>query len=416
VKNDGGHALSFLVVSTFVNLHEQKVENSFQFCNLQSFNFMVMSAMQIAQLDVPEDVIDLGIGQPGPDVLPLELLQQATNHALQNADRDILQYGADAGDDYFRASLANFLTPHYSETVKPESLLTTNGISQALGMICTLFTKPGDTIVVEEPTYFLALNIFADYDLNIISVPVDEHGLQVDKLRSLLKKHEPKFIYTIPTFQNPSGVTLSLERRQRLLELAENYDVLIVADEVYHLLSYAETLPKPLGCFESNVVMSLGSFSKILAPGLRLGWIQTSSALLEKLSNYGVIASGGGLNPFTSAVVRSVLDLGLQENYLTHLKRLYRDRSVLLTQTIRERLPELEVADVQGGYFVWLHLPKVDTAQLLEKTKVHKMGFQPGAKFTSSDRLTDYLRLCFAFYDEAHLQEGVKRLAEVLKE
>jgi 2-aminoadipate transaminase len=376
--------------------------------------------MQIAQLNVPDDVIDLGIGQPGSDVLPLELLQQASEHALSNADRNILQYGADAGDDYFRLALANFLTQYYGATVETESLLTTNGISQALGMICTLFTKPGDTIIVEEPTYFLALNIFADYHLNIVSVLVDEDGLMVEALEPLLKKYKPVFIYTIPTFQNPSGVTLSLERRERLLELAEKYNVLIVADEVYHLLSYATvspkpTPPKPMGCFESERVLSLGSFSKILAPGLRLGWIQTTPALLERLTNYGIIASGGGLNPFTSAVVRSTLELGLQNNYVTHLKRLYRERSSLLVTSLREHFPDYTIDDVQGGYFVWLKLPDTDTLDLLKKATSNNVGFQPGVKFSSQGGLKNYLRLCFAFYDEERLREGVKRLVEVVE-
>jgi 2-aminoadipate transaminase len=370
--------------------------------------------MQIAQLNVSDDVIDLGIGQPALDILPLELLQQASQHALTNAPRDILQYGADAGDDYFRTALAAFLTGHYGEEVKPESLLTTNGISQALAMICTLFTKPGGTIIVEEPTYFLALNIFADYDLKIVSVPVDKDGLSVAELEPLLVKHNPKFIYTIPTFQNPSGVTLSSERRERLLELAEKYNVLVVADEVYHLLSYTATLPKPMGCLESQHVLSLGSFSKILAPGLRLGWIQTSEKLRERLESYGVIASGGGLNPFTSAVVRSVLELGLQADYLAHLKRLYALRSRVLVTTLREHFPNHEIDDVQGGYFVWLNLPGMDTSELLTKAKLNKVGFQPGVKFSSQGRLKNYLRLCFAFYDEEQLREGIRRMSEVV--
>ncbi len=370
--------------------------------------------MQIAQLSVADGVIDLSIGQPGADVLPLELLQQATHHALSNADRNVLQYGADAGDDYFRNSLANFLTTHYGEDIKPESLLTTNGISQALGMICTLFTKPGDTIIVEEPTYFLAFNIFADYDLKIVAVPIDGDGLCVDELEPLLKKHQPKFIYTIPTFQNPSGVTLSLARRERLLELAEKYNCLIVADEVYHLLSYSTPPPKPLGCFESDHVLSLGSFSKILAPGWRLGWVQTSPALLAKLTNYGVIASGGGLNPFTATVVRSVLDLGLQANYLTHLERIYAERSSTLVAALREHLPELQIADVQGGYFVWLRLPGVDTTKLLEQAKLHKLGFQPGVKFSGQGKLSDYLRLSFAYHPSEQLRQGSKRLSEIV--
>jgi 2-aminoadipate transaminase len=370
--------------------------------------------MQIVQLNVPDDMIDLGIGQPGSDVLPLELLQQASHHALVNAPRDILQYGADAGDDFFRTALATFLTEHYGEEVKPDSLLTTNGISQALAMVCTLFTKPGDTIIVEEPTYFLALNIFANYDLKIISVPVDKDGLKVDELEALLVKHNPKFIYTIPTFQNPSGVTLSYERRERLLELAEKHNVLVVADEVYHLLSYTWTPPKSLGCFESEHVLSLGSFSKILAPGLRLGWIQTSVKLRERLESYGVIASGGGLNPFTSAVVRSVLELGLQDNYLVHLKRLYTERSRVLVTTLREHFPNYGIDEVQGGYFVWLNLPGMDASDLLKKAKLNKVGFQPGVKFSSQRKLNNYLRLCFAFYDEEQLREGIRRMSEAI--
>lgn len=371
--------------------------------------------MQIAQLNVPDDVIDLGIGQPGSDVLPLELLQQASHHALENSPRDILQYGADAGDDYFKNALATFLTGYYGEKVTPESLLTTNGISQVLGMICTLFTKPGDAIIVEEPTYFLALNIFADHDLKIVSVPVDGDGLIVEELESLLKQHNPKFIYTIPTFQNPSGVTLSLERRERLLELAEKYNVLVVADEVYHLLSYTTTPPKPMGCFDSEYVLSLGSFSKILAPGLRLGWVQTSETLRQRLESYGVIASGGGLNPFTSAIVRSALELGLQDRYLTHLKRLYSERSRVLVTALCEDFPNHEVDDVQGGYFIWLKLPGTDTSELLKRAKLNKVAFQAGVKFSGQGNLHNYLRLCFAFYDEGRLREGVKRLVEVIK-
>ncbi len=370
--------------------------------------------MQLAQLEIPDDVIDLGVGQPGADVLPLELLQQASYHALQNADRNVLQYGADAGDDYFRTALAKFLTESYSETVRPESLFVTNGISQALGMICTLFTKPGDTIIVEEPTYFLALDIFADYGLKIISVAVDEDGLKIDKLEPLFKKHKPKFVYTIPTFQNPSGVTLSLERRERLLELADKHNVLIIADEVYHLLSYGVAPPKPLGCFESDRVLSLGSFSKILAPGLRLGWIQTSPKVLEKLTKYGVIASGGGLNPFTSVVVKSVLELGLQTNYLTHLKRLYGERSSTLVRAVHEHLPKLKIADVQGGYFVWLRLPGVDTSKLLTRASSHKVAFQPGRRFSGQGELKEYLRVCFAYYSPEALREGIKRFKEIM--
>jgi 2-aminoadipate transaminase len=374
--------------------------------------------MQIAQSIIPEDMIDLGLGQPGADILPLELLQTASAHALAHADPNILQYGADAGDDYFRLALARFLTKHYAQNVEPQSLFTTNGISQALDMICALYTKPGDTIFVEEPTYFLALNIFADYNLKVVPVPVDHDGLIVDDLESLLKKHQPVFIYSIPTFQNPSGVTLSLERRQVLLELCQTHNTLIIADEVYHLLAYTEVPPKPLGCWESEQVLSLGTFSKILAPGLRLGWIQASAKHIERFKNYGVVASGGGLNPFTSAIVRSALELGLQDQYLLRLKTLYAERSRVLVQSLRAAFPSVLFDDVAGGYFVWMHLPDVDATKLRAKAKALKVDVREGPVFSPvsspvfspSNNLNHHMRLCFAFYNSHDLQEGVRRL------
>ena len=368
--------------------------------------------MQISQFTVPEDFIDLGVGQPQASLLPLELFRQASAHALQGP-REILQYGAEAGDDYFRSSLAGFLSKQYGQTVRPDSLFVTNGISQALAMICTLFTKPGDTIFVEEPTYFYALDIFRDYGLTMISVPVDHDGLIVEELESLLKKYKPVFIYTIPTFQNPSGATLPLSRRERLIELAETFNTLIVADEVYHLLSYTTLPPKALGCFESDKVLSLGSFAKILAPGLRLGWIQAAPTLLGRMATYGAIVSGGGLNPFTSAIVRSSLELGLQENHLQFLKDIYTQRSRVLVQALRAH--SFIVPDVAGGYFVWLKLSQ-DTRQLQEKARINKVDFKPGYLFSSQGELQDCLRVCFAFYPEEKLLEGVKRLVSATEE
>ncbi len=367
--------------------------------------------MQISQFTIPDDFIDLGVGQPESTLLPLELFQRASDHALQGP-REILQYGINSGDDYFRSSLSGFLTKYYAQPVEPQSLFVTNGISQALAMICTLFTKPGDTIFVEEPTYFYALDIFRDYGLNMVSVPVDEDGLITEELESLLRKYKPVFMYTIPAFQNPSGATLRLSRREKLIELAEVFNVLIVADEVYQLLNYTTLPPKPLGCFETDKVLSLGSFAKILAPGLRLGWIQAAPILLERIANYGAIVSGGGLNPFASAIVRSSIELGLQDTHLEFLKKTYKERSRALVQALREH--SFTVSDVAGGYFVWLKLSQ-DTHKLQQKAQANKVDFKPGYLFSSQGELKNCLRLCFAFYPEDKLIEGVKRLAGVLE-
>lgn len=369
--------------------------------------------MQISQFSIPGDFIDLGVGQPEPRLLPLELFQTASAHALHHSPREILQYGAEAGDDYFRSSLAGFLSKHYEEPVSAHSLFTTNGISQALAMICTLFTKPGDTIIVEEPTYFYALDVFRDYHLNIVSLAVDQDGLNVEALEHLLETYKPAFIYTIPAFQNPTGTTLSLARRERLIELAEKVNSVIVADEVYQLLYYTSRPPKPLGCFESDHVLSLGSFAKILAPGLRLGWIQAGPRLLKRCAEYGAIASGGGLNPFTSAIVRSAIELGLQDKHLEFLQKTYSQRSGALVQALRQN--GFNVPDVQGGYFVWLNLRGQDTKTLQQRAKTLKVDFKPGSLFSSSGGLSDCLRLCFAYYPPEKLEEGVERLIVSLK-
>jgi DNA-binding transcriptional MocR family regulator len=376
-----------------------------------------MAKVQVAQISVAEGWIDFGIGQPHVDILPLEQLEEAARHRLRQKDRTILQYGMQQGNGEFRNSLAQFLSAHYEETVDPEHLFITAGISQALDQICALHTQPGDTVFVEEPSYFLALRIFADYGLKVISTPIDENGLVIDALEEKLAKHKPVFIYTIPAFHNPAGVTLSASRREKLVSLSEKHDFLIVADEVYQLLSYTATPPPPMTYFDKSArVLSLGSFSKILAPGLRLGWMQAKPSLLEPFIVCGYLDSGGGLNPFVSSIVESVIELGLQKDYLNFLKRTYRNRMVKLSKALRKHIPLLTYTDPDGGYFIWSYLPKgTDTETLLAEANKHQVGFQPGIKFSSAKGLRNHLRFCFAFYGEADLLEGVERLSRVIR-
>ena len=257
--------------------------------------------IQTTQVQVSEGMIDFGIGQPAPALLPLVAMREAVADRLNQDDPSLLAYGAMPGDGYFRLALARFLSEQYKLPVEAGQLFITTGASQGLDLICTLFTQSGDTIFVEEPSYFLALSIFADHRLNVVSLPTDEGGLIIEALAEKLAEHRPAFLYTIPTFHNPSTATLSAARRKRLVELSQQHNFLIVADEVYHLLGYTATSPPPpLGShIEAGTVLSLGSFSKILAPGLRLGWIQTGPALIERLVKSGLLGRGGGLTPFT---------------------------------------------------------------------------------------------------------------------
>ena len=311
-----------------------------------------MTKVQITQVSVPEGWIDFGIGQPQVDFLPLDQMAKAAAHQLAQGDRSILQYGMQQGDGNFRNSLSRFLSAEYGKPVDAEYLFITAGISSALNQICALHTSPGDTVIVEEPTYFLALRIFADFKLKIISTPIDEKGLIIETLEENIAEHKPVFIYTIPTFHNPAGVTLSADRREKLVDLAEEYDSLIVADEVYQMLSYGPSPPLPMTYYDNSArVLSLGSFSKILAPGLRLGWMQADPSLLEPFIVCGYLDSGGGLNPFVSSIVNSMIELGLQKDYLNFLRETYQGRLAALNEALSQQIPALQYAVPDGGVF-----------------------------------------------------------------
>ncbi len=378
------------------------------------------SAIKVQTMQVPVDpeVIDLGVGQPHLSLLPLELIRQAAEQCLGQTDREFLQYGAEQGDGYLRLELAKFLSTGYGFAVDPAELFISSGASMGLDLVCTLFTRPGDTVFVEEPSYFLALRIFADHNLRPVAVPVDQEGLVIDAVEEELLKARPAFLYTIPTYQNPSGYTLSQKRRERLVELSNEYDFLIVADEVYHFLSYGSRPPQAFAGYTAHGnVISLGSFSKILAPGLRLGWVQTEAERVNRFVTCGLLDSGGGLNPFTSAIVRGVLESGGLQRNIEKLCSVYDSRLQVLGQALERYLPGVSYSRPQGGYFFWARLPEGrDASELMGAAMRHKVSFRPGVRFSSREGLHSWMRLCFAFYEPDRLEQGVMRLRDALQE
>lgn len=367
--------------------------------------------LQTVQIQVPENFIDLGRGDPGLNLLPLDMLQSAAQNRLSQNDKEFLQYGTEKGDGYFRVAFANFLSKKYNFAVDIESLFITSGISGGLDLICTLLTKPGDTIFVEEPSYFLALKIFADHGLKVASIRTDEHGLVVDDLVQALKHSTPKFVYVIPTFQNPGGRTLTQERRKQLVALAQEHNFLVLADEVYQFLNYTQTPPNSLASFvDSEHVISLGSFSKILAPGLRLGWLQTHPTVMNQLTNSGLLDSGGGMNPFTSTIVRDVIETGNLEKNITNLNNIFASRIKAMDVALRQHLPQAEFVTPHGGYFFWVKIPSVDMVELRKKAKENLVDIRQGTLFSSQNKMNDFMRLSISYYDEHKLEEGILRL------
>lgn len=367
-------------------------------------------------MSTTHSIIDFGDGQPAGSLLPVAALRTAADHALAQGDATLLQYGVDPGDEGFRTSLAAFLTRRYATPVSAAQLIVSAGISQALDLVCTRFTRPGDTILVEEPTYFLALDIFRDHGLTVVGIPIDADGMRIDALRHALSQHRAALLYTIPSFQNPSGVTLSAERRAALVAISREQDLLVVADEVYQLLDFGVAPPPPLATYPgADRVLSLGSFSKICAPGLRLGWIHGAPALLEVLTQSGVVQSGGGLNPFASGVVKRLIDLGLADRVLDDLRRAHAAHAAVLCDALRSLLPDVAFVAPAGGYFVWVTFPDGVSAVALRDAAIrHGVTFHPGARFVRGDAFPHSARLSFAHHDADGLVEGVRRLARAL--
>jgi DNA-binding transcriptional MocR family regulator len=378
---------------------------------------LFMNDLPIIQTNVPPGVIDLGMGNPDFDLLPMELLRRSADTYFTTSDPRYLQYGLEQGDSYFRKALTNFLMKAYGSPVNPDLLFVTAGASSALDLFCTIYTQPGDVIFVEEPSYFLALRIFEDHGLRVVPIPMDDEGLRLDALDEKLTEYRPKLIYIIPAFQNPSGRTLSQARREKLVERAQRYNFLVVADEAYQFLHYTQTPPGSFADYTEDVeqIISVNSFSKILAPGLRLGWIQAHNAIIKRLAGSGLLESGGGMNPYTSALVRGLIESGELEKNITSLQEEYASRLDAMDAALLQHLPTAVFTLPQGGFFFWVHLPGVDATELRRKAQGFKVDLRQGVLFSSQMGMQDYVRLSFCFYGPEAIEEGVKRLKDCLE-
>jgi len=372
-----------------------------------------MSRMPTFEGEAPPGTINFSIGQPSANLLPVDLIGKASASFFDNAQPFELNYGVLQGDQRFLESLAGFLTGGYGTAVSSEELFVTGGSSQGLDMVSSVFAHPGDTVFVEEPSFFLAFQIFRDHGLNIVGIPVDEDGLRIDALQRELAAHKPAFLYTIPSYHNPGGHCTTEVRRRQLLELAEDHGFLIVADEVYQLLNYSGAAPPAFGTMTNkDSVVSLGSFSKILAPGLRLGWIQTSERLRRQIMAGGFINSGGSVNHIASHIVRQTIDNGSLQSHIQNLRNVYRGRLAAMDAALHEHFDGIaEWRRPDGGYFFWLRFDaSVDTTPLQVKAPVLETGFEAGGAFSSKGQLKNHARLCFAHYDEDDIRKGIGRM------
>ncbi|CAI5719785.1 unnamed protein product [Peronospora destructor] len=383
-----------------------------------------------AQTHASSSVINFGIGQPSPSLLPLDMFRAAAATRLTpTQDPSLLQYGSAKGFIGFREEIARLVAGTTStKIVDPETLMVTAGNSQAISHAAMAFYKPNKRVFVEEPTYFLAHDIFRELGFDLEGIRTEKEGIDLDALEAKLASgNVPAFLYTIPFFHNPTGAVMSADRCKRLVALAQKYAFRVISDEPYNLLHLNGGGLPSLSSFDgSGLVVSFGSFSKILAPGLRLGWAQSSKDTIEKLSTVAALRSGGGQNPVTAALVHTVLEQDMLLPHIDHLKSVLRARKSAMCSSLHKHCPDVTFIEPFGGYFVWVQLPdEVHTDLLLKVAEArHGMAFTPGTRCSlrtlygggtlTSGAMTRRARLSFAFYSKDEIRMGIQRLQSAL--
>ena len=368
------------------------------------------------------EVISLAGGLPDTSTFPPETFAAVTQRIASESCAKALQYGPTEGLPETKACIAEVMA---AEGMKadPEDIVVTTGGQQVIDLVVKTLIDPGDVIVAEAPTYPGAVPTFYSYQADVVQIEMDANGMRVDLLEETLDRLErdgrrPKFIYTVPTFQNPAGVTMSLERRHRLVEIANERELLVLEDNPYGMLRYeGEPLP-PLRSLDGGVfVMYLGTFSKILSPGIRLGWVVAPPPVLEKI-NLGKQAADLCTSTLSQLMVQAYFEQSRWRDYVESLTELYRDRRDTMLDALAEFFPrEAEWTRPQGGMFIWATLPDfIDTTDLLARALRENVAFVPGSGAYLDGRGRSSMRLNFSASDGDDIREGIRRIGEVIKE
>lgn len=374
------------------------------------------------QVEVEPGVIDLRWGHPPAELLPAEAFRAAVDAALARQGVAALSYGRVGGPASLIEPLADWLARHGDPIPAGNRMFITAGISQGLDLVCTLFSQPGDVALVESPVYHLALKVLADHGLELVPVEADAEGMRPDRLAAALEQvrrsgRRARFIYTVPTYNNPSSATMPVDRRREVVTLAEAAGAVILEDDVYRHLWFGAPPPPPLQSFAApGVVIRLGSFSKLLAPGLRLGWLLAPPAVVDRCNDSGLLDSGGGLSHLVAHGAGEFIRMGLLDAHVPRLRAEYKARCDALWDGLTEHMPD-GVAWTQpgGGFFVWVTLPDgIESEDLRQSAAREGVAFVPGRRFCCCGGCERSLRLAFSFLDEAQLREGAKRLAKAL--
>ncbi len=370
-------------------------------------------------------IISFAGGFPDSAMFDVEGIRQASARALAEEPGAALQYGATEGYNPLREQLAAFMAAKGVKNLSPEGLIVTTGSQQALDLIAKTLLNPSDVALVEAPTFLATIQCFRLYGPQVVGVPIDAHGVQVDQLEALMVQHKPKLVYLIPTFGNPSGATLSLERRLRVLELAVQYKTVVVEDDPYGDLYFGEAPPPSLLALSDQVpgsrdwLIHCGSLSKVLSPGLRVGWMIAPPDLLARATMCKQF-SDAHTSTFAQATAAQYLKAGRMPETLSTVRRVYGERAQAMGEALKQVMGDaLEFTQPQGGLFFWARLTgangKISDGDEFAKRAIDKgVAFVPGAPFFANNPDANAIRLSFATADVAKIQEGVARLGAAL--
>ena len=365
------------------------------------------------------EVVSLAGGMPFIQGLPLDVIGEAMKRLIATKGATALQYGSGQGDEELRERILEVVALEGITNAHPDDVVVTTGSQQALDLVTRIFVDPGDVVLAEAPSYVGALGVFRSYEAQVEHVEMDAEGLIPEALESALvgaraAGKRVKFLYTIPNYHNPAGVTLTLERRHRVLEICQRFGVLIVEDNPYGLLGFdREPLPA-MRAFDAEGVLYLGSFSKTFAPGYRVGWVIAPHAVREKL----VLASESSiLSPSNASqmAITTYLETCDWRGQIKSYRELYRERRDAMIGALSEHLPSATWNVPDGGFYVWVKLPEgLDARSMLPRAVTERVAYVPGTAFFYDGQGADHMRLSFCYPTPERIREGVRRLASVV--
>jgi 2-aminoadipate transaminase len=370
-----------------------------------------------------EDVISLGSGHGFPGVFPD--LTDAAKVALNEYRSETLQYGIARGLPEMREWIAGYMAEN-DVTVSAENVLVVNGAKHGLDLICRLLLDEGDSVVVTAPTYFTCIPIFKTFGVNFVEVSQDLDGMTVEELSETLERRTregrplPKLIYNVPDYHNPTGITMSRARREALLQLADTYGIYVVEDSPYRRVWFEGELEPMIKVFDrSDTVFVLGTFSKLVAPGLRIGWVISSPEMISRLAQ---LKSDVGSCPLTQRIILEFCKANQLSDHTKRVQATYRLHRDAMVKALREFLPEASFVIPHGGYYIWLTLPShINADTLTTRALQEKVGIIPGSKFfagmgpNDTGSPTNHVRLCYSHANPDEIREGVRRLAVAVR-